>query len=84
MRTTLTLEPDVAARLDEMREVRGESLKDLVNHALRLGLRDIETPGAASSAQRYRIMSTSLGGCRLPDLNDISEALSLAEGPGFR
>ena len=38
MRTTLTLDPDVAARLElEMRR-SGEGLKAVVNRALRLGL----------------------------------------------
>ena len=38
MRTTLTLEPDVAARLKQETRRSGKSLKALVNEALRLGL----------------------------------------------
>ena len=38
MRTTLTLEPDVAARLKQEIRRTGVGLKTLVNEALRLGL----------------------------------------------
>ena len=38
MRTTLTLEPDVAARLKQEIRRSGKGLKTLVNEALRLGL----------------------------------------------
>jgi Ribbon-helix-helix protein, copG family len=38
MRTTLTLDDDVAAALERLRKSRDASLKDLVNEALRRGL----------------------------------------------
>jgi hypothetical protein len=38
MRTTLTLEPDVAARVEHEMRRSGEGLKAVVNRALRLGL----------------------------------------------
>jgi hypothetical protein len=82
MRTTLTLDPDVATRLERVREARGETLKSLVNRALRLGLREIEDP--SSSRDRYEVQSTSLGGCRLPDLDNVFDAIALSEGEGFR
>jgi len=82
MRTTLTLEPDVAARIERLRAERPVSLKDLVNEALRLGLRHIEEP--PKEAGTYATSSGSLGGCRLPSLDDVAEALALAEGEGFR
>jgi hypothetical protein len=82
MRTTLTLDPDVAARIERLRTERGASLKGLVNQALRLGLRHIEEPPEGPDA--YTTPSESLGGCRLPTLDDVAEALALAEGEGFR
>lgn len=42
MRTTLTLEPDVAERLQRILRERKHSLKELVNRALRKGLAEIE------------------------------------------
>lgn len=38
MRTTITLEPDVAARLDRMVREQGMTFKDAVNATLRAGL----------------------------------------------
>lgn len=44
MKTTLTLDDDVMAMLERLREARGESLTNLVNKALREGLQHMETP----------------------------------------
>jgi SpoVK/Ycf46/Vps4 family AAA+-type ATPase len=41
MRTTLTLDDDVAVQLERLRRSREANLKDLVNEALRLGLREM-------------------------------------------
>jgi len=42
MRTTLTLEPDVAERLQRILREKNHSLKEIVNRALRKGLAEIE------------------------------------------
>lgn len=44
MRTTLTLDPDVAARLDAEMKRTGEGMKAAVNRALRLGLGMADKP----------------------------------------
>jgi hypothetical protein len=44
MRTTLTLEPDVALRLKRRVQLRKISLKEAVNQALRAGLKVTEEP----------------------------------------
>jgi hypothetical protein len=44
MRTTLTLDPDVAARLDAEMKRTGDGMKAAVNRALRLGLGMAEKP----------------------------------------
>lgn len=47
MRTTLTIDDDVAVRIDERRRRDGQSLKQVVNLLLREGLRsDRRTPAA--------------------------------------
>lgn len=38
MRTTLTLDDDVAARIERLRKTREQGLKEIVNEALRRGL----------------------------------------------
>ncbi|MBW1758143.1 MAG: ribbon-helix-helix protein, CopG family [Deltaproteobacteria bacterium] len=45
MRTTLTLEKDVAESIKRLLKRRGTSMKALINEALRLGLSQIERPG---------------------------------------
>lgn len=42
MRTTLTLDDDVAVQLDRLQREREQSLKDIVNDALRRGLRAMQ------------------------------------------
>ena len=43
MKTTLTLDDDVAAALERVRRTRNANLKDVVNDALRRGLNDLST-----------------------------------------
>lgn len=57
MRTTLTLEEDVARELREQMRRTGRSLKQLVNEALRRGLRAGEKPQRA--ATRFAVESFS-------------------------
>lgn len=47
MRTTLTLDDDVAAKIERLRKTRDQSLKDLVNDALREGLKHLAAPPEA-------------------------------------
>ena len=82
MRTTLTLDPDVAALAERMRRVRGQSLKAIVNEALRNGLRTMAAPPAPPAP--YRTPAVDLGRCRLGSLDDIADVLAAAEGEEFR
>ena len=82
MRTTLTLEPDVAALAQRMQKAHGCSFKALVNQALRQGLRGMETPSERSAS--YRTPSVDLGQCLVGSIDDVAEALAVAEGEGFR
>ena len=82
MRTTLTIDDDVAILLDQARESRNATFKAVVNDALRLGLKLLETPQEPSAS--YRIKPVSAGRCLVDSLDDVSEALALAEGDGFR
>ena len=82
MRTTLTLDDDVAALLERVRAERRAGLKDVVNDALRLGLRGLVEPPRRRAV--YRTEGVSLGRCLVGDLDDVSEALAVAEGEAFR
>ena len=82
MRTTLTLDDDVAAVLERLRKSRDISLKDLVNEALRRGLRDICS--RTKQRERLRARSVALGQLRIARLDNIGEALALAEGEAYK
>jgi len=83
MRTTLTLEDDVAATIRRLRGEGDDSLKDIVNRALREGLRQIEG-GSRPPRSPFVTPTVSLGRCKIGDLTDVSEALALAEGDDYR
>lgn len=51
------------------------------NEALRLGLARMDEP---AKPRRYRTPGVSLGECFLQSLDDVAEALALAEGEGAR
>src|SRR5919201_571289 len=56
MRTTLTLDPDVAAMLERVREATGLGLKEAVNEAMRRGLAQLEKGHAARKPFRTRTL----------------------------
>jgi predicted transcriptional regulator len=82
MRTTLTLDDDVAAQIERLRKGRDVSLKALVNQALREGLRQL------SSARRprppFRTEAVDLGRCLQGNVDNVAEVLAVAEGESFR
>ena len=82
MRTTLTLDPEVAALLNRVRERRKGSLKEIVNEALREGLIRMAKPSRKRVG--YRTSPVALGRCLVGNLDDTSEALAIAEGEAFR
>ena len=63
MRTTLTLDDDVAAVLERLRKSRNASLKGLVNEALRRGLKDMSSRTKRRECLRTR--SVALGRLRI-------------------
>jgi hypothetical protein len=73
MRTTLTLDEDVAAELKRLARKTGRPLKELVNDALRVGLHSRKAP----AGRPYRLEPVSLGGVRAGV--DLDRALRLAD-----
>lgn len=82
MRTTLTLDDDIAVAIDRLRRKEKLGLKEIVNRALRFGLRHLETQ--VEPRARFQTAEVSLGRCLLGDLVSVSEALAVAEGDDFR
>jgi hypothetical protein len=82
MRTTLSLDDDVAATLERLRRSRRISLKRLVNEALRRGLDDMGRRRKPREAVRTR--AVALGRVRIAGIDNIGEALAIAEGESFK
>lgn len=82
MRTTLTIDEDVAKRIERLRKRRGLTLRDIVNQALREGLPQLEAPPRVRKAHTTK--AVSLGGCRIGNIDDVAEVLAVAEGDGLR
>ena len=78
MRTTLTIDDDVAAHLERLRRSEDKSLKELVNQTLRRGLEQRNAP--PKKRKPFHTRSVSLGRCLIGDIVSISEALALGEG----
>ena len=81
MRTTLTLDDDVAAQIERLCRARNVSLKYLVNEALRRGLSEMHLPSKRPRPFRTR---TFRMGKPLINLDSIAQALADVEGEGFR
>jgi len=79
MRTTLSLDEDVAAQLESWRAKQHLTFKQAVNSALRRGLSELSRPKARKP---FRTKPIDMGTCRLANLDNIWELLDEVENPG--
>jgi hypothetical protein len=77
MRTTLTIEDDVAAMIRRIQKRDQKPFKVVVNDLLRKGL--VESSQQAEEHRHYSTPELSSGPCRFADLDNISEILAVAE-----
>jgi hypothetical protein len=76
VRTTLTLDDDIAGLLKKEVRKSGDSFKQVVNRVLRLGL-----TAKQPSRKPFRVKPMSLG---LPPFTKVEELLEWLEGPEHR
>lgn len=81
MRTTLTLDEDVAAKLRQEMIRSGAGMKEVVNAFLRRGL---DAPRAEDMARPFRVHAQPMGLKAGMDLDDISGLLDFLDGPARR
>ena len=81
MRTTLTLDDDVAVQLERLRRARNASLKDLVNDALRRGLREMSAK--PKKREPFRTQTFDMGPF-LVNIDNVAEAIAYAEGEAYK
>jgi hypothetical protein len=77
MRTTLSLDDDVAQLLNKEVRRSGDSFKQVVNRFLRLGLTASKQP----VRKPFRVKPWNLG---LPPFEKVEELLEYLEGPDHR
>jgi adenine C2-methylase RlmN of 23S rRNA A2503 and tRNA A37 len=81
MRTTLTIDDDVAVQLERLRRARKAGFRDIVNDALRRGLRDMAAP--LKKRKLFRTRTFHMGE-PLINIDNTAEALAYMEGEGFK
>ncbi|MBA2331920.1 MAG: ribbon-helix-helix protein, CopG family [Actinobacteria bacterium] len=77
MRTTVTLEKDVAAALESVRRERGLGLSEAVNELIRRGL-------LYKPPRKPFVQKTSAMGPALIDVTNVAEAIAQAEAEDWR
>ena len=77
MRTTLSLDDDVAKLLEQVRKTKNASQKEIVNQALREGLAQLSHP---ASRKPFKMTTVDLGECYFPNLDNIWEVIADVEG----
>ena len=78
MRTTLTLEDDVAVRLERLRR-NGRTFKEVVNEVMRAGLDALEKP--PRQARRSYTTPVDMGELLVPSLDDVWGVLDAVDEP---
>lgn len=82
MRTTLTLDDDVAVGLERERRKRRVSFKEVVNDVLRAGLD--AGASARGGGQGFRTTGFDLGASLVGSLDNVEEVLARVEGEDHR
>lgn len=80
MRTTLTLDEDVARQLRQETRRSGSSFKEAVNHFLRLGLSADRKP----ARKPFVVTPINLGLPEGYDFDNVERVIELLEGPLHR
>jgi hypothetical protein len=81
MRTTVTLEPDVAAALARLERAHGLSQKEVINTAIR---EFVQRRALRPAPRVYRTPSVDVGRCLLGSIDDVADAIAIAEGDDHR
>jgi predicted transcriptional regulator len=82
MRTTLTLDDDVAKAVERLRKARGYTYKRLINQALREGLKQIAAP--AKKRKAFQTSTVDLGACLIGNVDNVADVLAIAESESFK
>jgi len=82
MRTTLTLDEDVAAKLKAEQRRAGRTFREVVNEALRQGL---ASQRVTAKRRSFEITASDLGDLKPGlSLDNVAELIERVEGPLYR
>jgi len=82
MRTTLSLDDDVAAKLKRESQRTGLPFREIVNETLRRGL---ESRRATARRQAFKVTARDLGNFKPAlSLDNVAELIEQVEGPLYR
>jgi hypothetical protein len=81
VRTTLTLDDDVAAAIEHRRRERNHSLKQEVNELIRVGLLHVDGP--PPKAPEFRVEPLDAGGL-LIDIDDMGPVLDMLDAEDWQ
>ena len=86
MRATITVDGELAERIERLSQERATSFEALANAALREGLEHLagRPPRRRSDGRTSHTRPASLGGCLVESLDDIPGVLADGEGEGFK
>ncbi|HJX28592.1 MAG TPA: hypothetical protein VJ885_11805 [Thermoanaerobaculia bacterium] len=82
--TTFTVDGELADRIERLSKEKAMSFEKAANEALREGLALLAGSSAEGAAPVSYTRPVSLGGCLLKNLDDVTGAITAAEGEGFR
>lgn len=83
MRTTVTIDDDIALRIEQRRAERGQSFKDAINDMLRIALDADEAQVRRREERSAPLKTFSLGQPYL-NLDNIGEVLAILDGEDYK
>ncbi len=81
MRTTLTIDPDIAMKAKKAMRETGMPFKCLINQALRIGIDAVLSP---KKSRPYQTKGHAMGLRKGLSYDNIHDLLAVAEGEDFR
>jgi len=82
MQTILTIDDDVAAKLESLGRDRNVSLDNIANEALRRGLRNMDEQ--SKPREPFRTKSVDCGTPLISNIDNVAEVLAIIEGDAFK
>jgi hypothetical protein len=82
MKETLIIDDAVLAALEQFRRDRNATLEEVVNEALRLGLRQMEAQ--PKPRMPFRTMSVDCGAPLIGNIDNVAEVLAVIEGEDYK